>query len=280
VIDEVEEFLTGARHRAAGDRVLSTILFTDIVDSTTRAVEVGDERWRELLGAHEAFAGREVAKFAGVIADFAGDGLLASFDGPARAVRCAFALRHLLRNLGLEMRAGLHTGEVERRGDRVEGWPCSRSNLLRPPGLRWAAALQLPEHARLQVDSLLAVMAALQEQLDTVDGELRRFARADERCQALQSIYGIGPILACHLLAEIGEARRFRRAEQITRLAGLDPVVDESGETRRRGHLAKAGSPHLRWALVEAAVHAHRTTAPTLPSTAPPASDATRPSRD
>src|SRR6266702_1994947 len=145
-----------------------------------------------------------------------------------------------------------------------EGWPCSRSNLLRPPGLRWPAALQLSEHARLQVDSLLSVMAALQEQLDTVDAELRRFARADERCQALQSIYGIGPILACHLLAEIGEARRFRRAEQITRLAGLDPVVDESGETRRRGHLAKAGSPHLRWALVEAAVHAHRPTAPDL----------------
>ena len=107
-------------------------------------------------------------------------------------------------------------------------------------------------------------MAALETQLETVDAELPRFARADERCRALQSIYGIGPILACHLLAEIGEARRFRRAEQITRLAGLDPVVDESGETRRRGHLAKAGSPHLRWALVEAAVHAHRATAPDL----------------
>src|SRR6266568_548870 len=144
-----------------------------------------------------------------------------------------------------------------------EGWPCSRSNLLRPPGLRWAASLKLPGHARLQVDSLLAVMAALEAQLETVDAELRRFARGDERCQALQSIYGIGPILACHLLAEIGEACRFRRAEQITRLAGLDPVVDESGESRR-GHLAKAGSPHLRWALVEAAVHAHRATAPDL----------------
>jgi hypothetical protein len=83
-------------------------------------------------------------------------------------------------------------------------------------------------------------------------------------CQALQSIYGVGPILACHLLAEIGEASRFQRAKQITRLAGLDPVVDESGESRRRGHLAKAGSPHLRWALVEAAVHAHRPTAPDL----------------
>jgi transposase len=145
-----------------------------------------------------------------------------------------------------------------------EGWPCSKSHLLTVQGLRWAASLRLPEHARLQVDSLLAVIAALEAQLDTVDAELRRFARGDERCQALQSIYGIGPILACHLLAEIGETRRFRRAGQITRLAGLDPVVDESGETRRRGRLAKAGSPHLRWALVEAAVHAHRATAPDL----------------
>ena len=130
-----------------------------------------------------------------------------------------------------------------------------------PEGMRWAAALKLPEHARVQVDSLLALIAALETQLDTVDAELRRFARTDPCCQALQSIYGIGPILACHLLAEIGEARRFRRGEQITCLAGLDPVVDESGETRR-GHLAKAGSPHLRWALVEAAVHANRQNAP------------------
>ena len=128
----------------------------------------------------------------------------------------------------------------------------------------WAAALRLPAHTRLQVDSLLSVIGALEAQLETVDAELRRFARGDQRCQALQSIYGVGPILACHLLDEIGEASRFRRAEQITRLAGLDPVVEESGETRRRGKLAKAGSPNLRWALVEAAVHAHRTTTPDL----------------
>jgi transposase len=145
-----------------------------------------------------------------------------------------------------------------------EGWPCPKSRLLTAPGLRWAAAVKLSEHARLQVDSLLAVIAALETQLETIDGELRRFARDDERCQALQSIYGIAPILACHLLAEIGERRRFRRADQITRLAGLDPVVDESGATRRRGKLAKAGSPHLRWALVEAAVHANHGKAPDL----------------
>lgn len=145
-----------------------------------------------------------------------------------------------------------------------EGWPCAKSRLLTPEGLRCVASLKLPAHARLQVDSLLAVIAALEAQLDTVDAELRRFARADQRCQALQSIYGIGPILACHLLAEIGEACRFRRTQQIIRLAGLDPVVDESGDTRRRGHLAKAGSPHLRWALVEAAVHANQRRAPDL----------------
>lgn len=75
---------------------------------------------------------------------------------------------------------------------------------------------------------------------------LARLTREDQRCQALQSIYGIGPILARHLLAEMGEARRFRRPEQITRLAGLDPVVDESGETRRRGKLAKAGLPRMK----------------------------------
>lgn len=105
----------------ASYRVLSTILLTDTVDSTARAVELGDQRWRELLDAHEALAERAVVNFGGVVADFAGDGLLASFDGPARAVRCAFALRQQLRSLGLEMRAGLHTGEVERRGDRVAG---------------------------------------------------------------------------------------------------------------------------------------------------------------
>jgi class 3 adenylate cyclase len=121
VIDEVEEFLTGSRPRAAGGRALSTILFTDIVDSTVRAVELGDARWRELLEAHEALCEREVKTFGGVVSDFAGDGVLASFDGPARAVYCALALRDQLRGLGLEMRAGLHTGEIERRGDRLAG---------------------------------------------------------------------------------------------------------------------------------------------------------------
>ncbi len=86
-----------------------------------RAVELGDARWRELLEVHEALCEREVKTFGGVISDFAGDGMLATFDGPARAVYCALALRDQLRGLGLEMRAGLHTGEIERRGDRLAG---------------------------------------------------------------------------------------------------------------------------------------------------------------
>jgi class 3 adenylate cyclase len=121
VLDEVEEFLTGSRRAHATDRVLATVLFTDIVDSTRRAVELGDSRWRELLERHDELARTEVVRFGGSISDFAGDGLLATFDGPARAVRCAFALRDRLRTLGLDIRAGLHTGEVERRRESIAG---------------------------------------------------------------------------------------------------------------------------------------------------------------
>ena len=95
-----------------------------------------------------------------------------------------------------------------------------------------------------------------------LEGELRRFAKTDPRCQALCRIFGVGPIIACHLVAEIGHAARFRRARQVVRLAGLDPVVEESADTHRRGHLAKAGSPALRWALVQAAQHGGRRTSP------------------
>lgn len=121
LIDEVEEFLTGSRPAHATDRVLATVLFTDIVDSTPRAVELGDARWRQLLERHDEEARMEVARFGGAIADFTGDGVLASFEGPARAVRCAFALRDRMRTLGLEIRSGLHTGEVERRGEGMAG---------------------------------------------------------------------------------------------------------------------------------------------------------------
>ena len=145
-----------------------------------------------------------------------------------------------------------------------EGWPCRRGRLLTAEGQRWLSALALAPEPRAYVETALALMHALEAQLQPIEHELRRFARSDRRCQALQTIYGVGPLLACHLLAEIGDVRRFRRPRQLTRASGLDPVVSESGERRRRGKLSKQGSPHLRWALVEAAQHGWRASSPDL----------------
>ena len=121
IVGEVEEFLTGSRHVPELDRVLATVMFTDIVGSTGRAVEMGDAAWKELIGHHDALVRRELKLFRGEEVDTAGDGFLATFDGPARAVRAAEAIRDGVRGLGLEIRAGLHTGEVELAGDRVRG---------------------------------------------------------------------------------------------------------------------------------------------------------------
>jgi transposase len=143
-----------------------------------------------------------------------------------------------------------------------EGWACGRGRLLTGQGRRWAAALALHPAACAYRDTALAMIAACEAQQQPLERELRRFARGDRRCQALMQIYGVGELLACHLLAEIGEAARFRRARQLVRAAGLDPVVAESGERRRRDRLSKQGAPILRWALVEAAQHAHRHSSP------------------
>ena len=103
------------------DRVLATVLCTDIVGSTQRAGELGDRRWRELLEAHEAVVRAELARYGGREVDTAGDGFLATFDGPARAIRAAGAIRDSVRSLGLELRAGLHTGECELANGKVRG---------------------------------------------------------------------------------------------------------------------------------------------------------------
>jgi class 3 adenylate cyclase len=121
LLDEIEEFLTGVRPLPAAERVLATVLFTDIVDSTKRAVELGDERWKELLGRHDAHVRRQLERFHGREVNTTGDGFLAWFDGPARAIRCATAIRDVLRGLGLEVRAGVHTGEVEVRDNDISG---------------------------------------------------------------------------------------------------------------------------------------------------------------
>jgi class 3 adenylate cyclase len=121
ILDEIEEFLTGVRHGPYHDRVLVTVLFTDIVGSTERASELGDRGWRDLLDRHNVLVRRELASFRGREVDTAGDGFLATFDGPARAIRCAEAIRDGVHRFGLRIRAGLHTGEVEVVGDDVRG---------------------------------------------------------------------------------------------------------------------------------------------------------------
>jgi class 3 adenylate cyclase len=121
IVDEVQEFLTGVRPAPEADRVLATVMFTDIVGSTRRAAELGDRRWRELLEGHEAVVRRELARHRGTEVKTTGDGFLATFDGPARGIRCARSIAEGVRQLGIEIRAGLHTGECELRNGDVGG---------------------------------------------------------------------------------------------------------------------------------------------------------------
>jgi class 3 adenylate cyclase len=120
-LDEVEEFLTGLRRTAEPSRILATVLFSDIVGSTERAVRLGDRRWRELLEVHDELAGRLVEQFHGQLVKTTGDGILATFDGPGRAIRCAAALRDELGGIDLQIRVGLHTGEIELRDGDIGG---------------------------------------------------------------------------------------------------------------------------------------------------------------
>jgi pimeloyl-ACP methyl ester carboxylesterase len=119
--DEVAEFLTGVKPEIGGERILATVLLTDIVDSTKRAEAMGDRRWRDLLDAHNVIFRRELTRFRGVEVKTTGDGFLATFDGPGRAIHCSLALIPAMRSLGIEIRAGLHTGEVEVGKNDVRG---------------------------------------------------------------------------------------------------------------------------------------------------------------
>jgi class 3 adenylate cyclase len=121
MLDVIEEFLTGARHAPDLERILTTVLFTDIVGSTNRAAELGDRHWKELLERHDTVMRRQLARYRGTEVNRTGDGFLATFDGPARAVQCAVSAADALRPLALDIRAGVHTGECEKRRDGLSG---------------------------------------------------------------------------------------------------------------------------------------------------------------
>lgn len=121
ILDEIEEFLTGVRPVHEPDRALATVLFTDIVSSTERAATLGDDAWTRTLDRHDSLAAREVERHRRRKIKTTGDGMLATFDGPARAVRCAQSIGKAVRSLGIDVRAGLHTGEIELRGDDIGG---------------------------------------------------------------------------------------------------------------------------------------------------------------
>lgn len=121
MLDEIESFLTGQRSTPSTNRVLATVLFTDIVGSTERALAMGDDAWNAILEAHDQVVERHVTSARGAVVKFAGDGVLATFDGPARAIDPARSIHDAVRDLGLEVRAGLHTGEVEMVAGDVRG---------------------------------------------------------------------------------------------------------------------------------------------------------------
>jgi class 3 adenylate cyclase len=121
LLGEVEQFLTGVRHQPVPERVLATVLFTDIVNATQRAAELGDRQWRDLLARHNSLIRGELGRFRGHEIDTAGDGFFVTFDGPARAIRCAEAIQNAVKQLGLNVRVGLHTGECEIMDEKVTG---------------------------------------------------------------------------------------------------------------------------------------------------------------
>jgi class 3 adenylate cyclase len=177
ILSAVQEFVTGEHEASEDDRVLATVLFTDIVGSTERAAALGDQAWRDLLLRHHALVRRQIARFRGREIATAGDGFLALFDGPARGVRCGLAIRDAVRPLGLEVRAGVHTGECVRVGDDVGG-------LAVHIGARIAAEADPGEVLasgtvrELVVGSGLTFLDRGQHALKGIEGEWRLFAAA------------------------------------------------------------------------------------------------------
>jgi len=178
LLDEVEEFLVGSRRAREAERALATILFTDIVGSTETAARLGDSRWRDLLARHDAAVRRELAVHRGHEVKTMGDGFLATFDGPARAIRCAVAIRDELREAGIDVRAGIHTGEVELIGTDVGGMAVNIG--ARVGALGGAGEVLVSSTVReLVVGSGLAFDDRGTHELKGAPGEWRLFAVAE-----------------------------------------------------------------------------------------------------
>jgi class 3 adenylate cyclase len=180
ILDPIEEFLTGARPHHAPDRVLATVLFTDIVGSTERAAELGDRRWREVSDQHDAIVREELERARGREVKTMGDGFLATFDGPARAIECAAEIRDRVAELGIQIRAGLHTGECELAGDDVRGMAVNigaRVGALAAPG----EVLVSSTVKDLVVGSGIHFTDRRTHELKGVPGEWRVFAVGEDR---------------------------------------------------------------------------------------------------
>ena len=186
IVDEVEEFLTGSRSEVEADRVLATVLFTDIVDSTKRAAELGDRQWRTLLDRHDEAVRTQIGRFRGHEVKSLGDGFLATFDGPARAVRCAAAIAGSVQPLGLTVRSGLHTGEIELTQMTSAASPYT----LRPALLRWRDPAKPWCRARCAIWSRARACASR-------IAATRRYGACPKRCISTLPLVGnSGPV--CH----------------------------------------------------------------------------------
>ena len=213
----IEEFVTGVRPIPVVDRVLKTVLFTDIVGSTERAAQLGDRRWRELLDAHDATIRTVLDEHRGEEINTTGDGFLVSFDGPARAIRCAQGIAAAGRGIGIEVRAGIHTGECERRGDDLSG-------IAVHIGARVAALAAGGEV--LVTGTVRDLVAGSGIEFDDRGRESSRVCPASGRCWR-------SALAADEPVDEATEAAGDRRVERVgarKRLAGLGRVVVRDGE--------------------------------------------------
>jgi class 3 adenylate cyclase len=180
MLPQLEEFVSGLSTEREPDTVLATVLFTDIVGSTERAAELGDAAWRELVTRHNALVRRHLDRYRGREIDTAGDGFFVTFDGPIRAIRCACAIRDNVRELGLEVRAGMHTGECELIGEKVGGIAVNigaRVSVLAGPG----EVLVSSTVKDLVAGSLIEFVERGSKELKGVPGTWQLWAVADAR---------------------------------------------------------------------------------------------------